>query len=111
MSGLLLLARLAPCLLLCVGAAAMPRSDVAPSSRPAATQLAGGDRSYRSKEDDSSFGTDEPQWSRSSGVRVPGQLKSNPSGYAPERIHRFWRHYHGARLRSEDKPKRPKEAR
>lgn len=109
----MLLARLAPCLLLLsVGAAAMPPFGVAPSSpSPAAIQLAKGERSYKSKEEDSGFSGDEPSWSHSSGVRVPGQFKSNPSGYNPEHIQRFWRHYHGARPRTEEKPKRTKEAR
>ncbi len=99
-------------LVLAVGAAAMTPPGVVPSSPSLATiQVARAEHSYKSKEDDAGSGGDEPVWSHSSGAKVPGRFKPNPSGYDSERIQRFWRHYSGAHVRPEDKPKRSKEAR
>ena len=120
MDARLLHAHLSSCLvLLCVGAASIPPvggAAASPSTKAVQMAGAGGSyksaaRPYKSRESETGSGDDEPAWSRSNAVKVPGQFKSNPSGYDPERTRNFWRLYHGARPGPEDKPKRPKEAR
>lgn len=108
--------RIAACLAPVFVGVILPLARADAPSRPSRTavQLAKAAGSYgstagshKTKEEGSE---DEPVWSHSSDVKVPGRFKSSPSGYNPERVQRFWRHYRGAKPRPEDKPQRPKEA-
>lgn len=66
-------------------------------------QLAKSGRSSKNSDSDDRGAADDT-WSHSSSVKVRGRLKFNSNGYDPQRVKRFWRHYHGAR--PEEKGKR-----
>jgi hypothetical protein len=75
----------------------------APARVAGFVQLAKGNQSRHFKEsnnpdDDDNFGKNYPPLPRGS-----GGVKSSPSGYDPQRVKRFWSHYHGARPEKKEK--------
>ena len=66
-------------------------------------QIPGSSRSSKSLETSDSDSDEGWSWSRRSSNLGSG-VKSGTSSYQPERIKRFWSHYHGARPEQKRKP-------
>lgn len=82
---------------------AVPRSATGVGLQVARTATQSYRSHWRDDSDDKGADVDKPITGPTKSGRTGG-FKSGASGYNPERVQRFWSHYHGARPGPKEKP-------